>query len=254
MDPQPNEHVKSQQQFRLFEESLPKVSIVGYQMLINELVPLCIRVEKDLRGSDNSKRKSMSVNCGNEDELTGCMKNLEITGKQFEAAHKLIQQFQDADSATHSCVYLRLSQIGYQIGVKLTELLIFSNNPSLNSDSMSFLAVVKFICRDVWLQLYAKQINNLKTNHRGTFYLFDYEYQPIQQFSLEGELSQKELKLMEPYLEMPCGVIRGVLASFGFKDDQVSVSVSFVDLPSDKKVVSGKFPKGVNFNVQMLTK
>ena len=38
------------------------------------------------------------------------------------------------------------------------------------------LEVVKFLCQDVWRQLFRKQIDGLKTNHRGVFVLTDNDF------------------------------------------------------------------------------
>ncbi|AMD19708.1 HCL443Cp [Eremothecium sinecaudum] len=234
-----DDYAKRQQQFKLFQESLPKVNVVAYEMLLDEIVPLCMRVEKDLK--DDS------------DVLKG-FEGLDLADMKIASSHKLIEELQKADTETRDSVYLRLNGIGFNIGVKLTELLIFSNNPNLHFDSMDLLAVMKFICREVWIQVYGKQINNLKTNHRGTFYLFDYEFPPIQHMSLEGEASQVELDMVKPYLQIPCGLIRGVLASLGFEGEAVTVGVSYVDLPSDRLPLSIMFPRGVSFNVHVANK
>ena len=42
------EQEKKQQQFRLFQESLPKVSQLAFQMLLNEIVPQAMAVENEL--------------------------------------------------------------------------------------------------------------------------------------------------------------------------------------------------------------
>ena len=35
------------------------------------------------------------------------------------------------------------------------------------------LELVKFVCKDVWVALFDKQIDNLRTNHRGVYVLYD---------------------------------------------------------------------------------
>ncbi|AET40179.1 Trs33p Ecym_5425 [Eremothecium cymbalariae DBVPG len=256
-EPQLDEHTKLQHQFKLFQESLPKVSIVAYQLLLNELVPLSVSIENNIQDMTSSievsdEDTSTETETETECELSEQLERMKIEEAALQPSHKLIQELYEANDSKRDHIYERLSQIGFQIGSKLTELLIYNNNPNLHFESMDLLAVMKFICRDVWKQLFGKQIDNLKTNHRGTFYLFDYDYQPIQDFSLDGEISEKELQMVEPYLEIPCGIIKGILASLGFKgDDQVDVTVSFVDIPKDRVVSPNQFSKGINFNVQV---
>lgn len=48
------------------------------------------------------------------------------------------------------------------------------------------LEAVKFICKDVWIALYDKQIDNLRTNHRGVYVLHDNGFRPVGRMSGEG--------------------------------------------------------------------
>lgn len=47
------------------------------------------------------------------------------------------------------------------------------------------LDAIKFICKDLWILLYRKQIDNLKTNHRGVFVLTDQRFQPLSRMSVD---------------------------------------------------------------------
>lgn len=117
---------------------------------------------------------------------------------------------------------------------------------------MDLLTIMKFVCRDVWKQLFGKQIDNLKTNHRGTFYLLDYNYRPIESFSLDADNLDREKALIEPYLEIPCGVIEGVLASLGFqKEGQVECQATIVAAPDSRPASLGTVPKAISFSVQV---
>lgn len=49
------------------------------------------------------------------------------------------------------------------------------------------LEAVKFICKDVWIALYDKQIDNLRTNHRGVYVLVDNAFKPLARVSGAGE-------------------------------------------------------------------
>lgn len=45
------------------------------------------------------------------------------------------------------------------------------------------LEVVKFVCKDLWIALYDKQIDNLRTNHRGAYVLLDNSFKPLSRVS-----------------------------------------------------------------------
>ncbi|SCW02427.1 LAFE_0F06194g1_1 [Lachancea fermentati] len=243
------EQQRAQLQFQLFQESLPKVSTSVFRMLLNEMVPLSVAVEDKVGENPGGQHETSSKN----DLEEAIASNLSLKPCIDPPSHKLIAEYAVADEDKRLRIKARLNSMGLQIGKKLSELLIFSNNPNLNFKDMDLLTVMKFICRDVWRQMFGKQIDNLKTNHRGTFYLFDYDYRPIQCLALDGDVSDLELNMIDPYLEIPCGIIKGVLLSLGFDaKDQVSCEATVVDLPDTKTGELGSFPKGISFNVQVL--
>lgn len=45
------------------------------------------------------------------------------------------------------------------------------------------LDTVKFICKDFWVALYKKQIDNLRTNHQGTYVLQDNSFKFLSKIS-----------------------------------------------------------------------
>ncbi|CAR26705.1 ZYRO0B16192p [Zygosaccharomyces rouxii] len=240
------EQQKLQHQLQIFQNSLPKVSQTAYMMLLNECVPLSMAVERK-RGDCNSK---LDRNCDDEVSQAGeQLQKIHVSPPLDPPSHQLCRELYEADEEKHNRVLDRLRNIGFEIGNKITELLVFSNNPNLQFKDMDLLSVMKFICRDVWRQMFNKQIDNLKTNHRGTFYLFDYDYQPIQSFALDSESSEKELQMVKPFLEIAVGVIKGVLASIGHAPEDVICLASYVDRPDEKPKAS--FTKGVSFHVQI---
>ncbi|EJS41718.1 trs33p [Saccharomyces arboricola H-6] len=242
------EQQKAQQQYQIFENSLPKISHSAYQLLLNEVVPLAMGIEKQLSGGIISSDSNVTSENGN---ISSMIKRLKIEHHTVDVmcSHNLVHELYNAEEEERERVLARLRNIGFQIGSKLSELLIFSNNPNLKFKEMDLLLIMKFICRDVWKQIFGKQIDNLKTNHRGTFYLLDYDYRPIQSFSLDDDAKDEELKMIEPFLEIPVGIIRGVLSSLGYSSEEVICLASFIDRPTDKPKTT--FPKGVSFHVQV---
>lgn len=49
------------------------------------------------------------------------------------------------------------------------------------------LDAIKFLCKDLWLIVFKKQIDNLKTNHRGVYVLTDNRFTPLGKMSLERD-------------------------------------------------------------------
>ncbi|KAK4535138.1 hypothetical protein CDCA_CDCA04G1163 [Cyanidium caldarium] len=65
----------------------------------------------------------------------------------------------------------RIESIGFRVGERLAERCLL--HAITLSDRVIELDAVKFVCKDVWQALFGKQVDNLKTNHKGVFVLFD---------------------------------------------------------------------------------
>lgn len=48
------------------------------------------------------------------------------------------------------------------------------------------LDVIKFVCKDLWTLVFRKQVDNLKTNHRGVYVLTDNNFRPFSRMSAEA--------------------------------------------------------------------
>jgi len=58
-------------------------------------------------------------------------------------------------------VYFRLEKLGFRVGLGLSER--FSRDRPRLTDNLD---MIKFLCKDIWMIVFKKQIDNLKTNHR----------------------------------------------------------------------------------------
>lgn len=121
-----------------------------------------------------------------------------------------------ADDDQSDEVGFRVEQYGYRVGSALAHILT-RDRPPLTSE----LDIMKFICKDLWINLYKKQMDNLKTNHRDTYVLIDGAFPPGLRMSTDLG-PQKTVELAAPYLWFPAGTIRGFLAGMG-----VAASVAF---------------------------
>ncbi|KAI0993027.1 hypothetical protein K3495_g15157 [Podosphaera aphanis] len=105
-------------------------------------------------------------------------------------------------------VFLRLEALGYRVGQGLVER--FSRERPRFTDTLD---VIKFICKDLWIILFRKQLDNLKTNHRGVYVLTDNSFRPFTRMSTEP--GGQAIVRAQPFLWFPCGIIRGALANMG---------------------------------------
>ncbi|XP_057961041.1 uncharacterized protein LOC131153037 [Malania oleifera] len=137
----------------------------------------------------------------------------------------------------------RIEAIGYQVGHQLSER--YTMERPRFSDHLE---AIKFICKDFWSELFKKQIDNLKTNHRGTFVLQDNKFRWLARMSVDastenGGLSHdsslaagesKAAQAMSLHLYFPCGIIRGALSNLGIP---CAVSADISNLPACSFVV-----------------
>ncbi|GAA6003484.1 Trs33p, partial [Rhodotorula paludigena] len=91
------------------------------------------------------------------------------------------------------------------------------------------LELVKFVCKDVWTAMYDKQVDNLRTNHRGVFVVVDHSLRPLRGVATGGggggggggaedkEEEREAQRWVRFVLAFPAGVIRGALANLGLQ-------------------------------------
>ncbi|KAJ4719563.1 trafficking protein particle complex subunit 6B [Melia azedarach] len=135
----------------------------------------------------------------------------------------------------------RIEAIGYQVGHQLSER--YTMERPRFSDHLE---AIKFICKDFWSEVFKKQIDNLKTNHRGTFVLQDNRFRWLSRISIDPSLESAEsqdsstpaeskaAQASSMHLYFPCGIIRGALSNLGIP---CAVSADISNLPACSFVV-----------------
>ncbi|KAM9909846.1 hypothetical protein OXX69_005043 [Metschnikowia pulcherrima] len=203
-------------------ESQTYVNNVCFNLLLQEIVPASVRVTQKLAETENGEFTRDS------DAQTRI--NTQLSDIVDDTPGKVA--IFDSESLNSEDVQLRVEGYGYDLGLRLTEVLMYK--AATKSKIVDVLEIMKFICRDVWRCLYGKQMDNLRTNHRGTFVLIDNKYKVTAGFSSENGKADVVAKA-RTYTYLPCGIIRGILSSFGI-DAYVSADNS-------------QFP-AVSFNIQ----
>ncbi|TNN41757.1 Trafficking protein particle complex subunit 6B [Liparis tanakae] len=139
--------------------------------------------------------------------------HMEIVSHIYREQQSSKEEMDHKDRAV--CVSV-LESMGFRVGQGLIE--------RLTRDSPSFkdeLDVMKFVCKDFWTKVFKRQIDNLRTNHQGTYVLQD------NTFSLLTQLSngKQYLDQAPKYLAFSCGIVRGALSNLGL-DSVVTAEVS----------------------------
>lgn len=137
----------------------------------------------------------------------------------------------------------KMERMGYSVGFRLCERLsqnrIFSaggKDPASIAASAQ-LEAVKFLCKEIWIEVFRKQIDKLQTNHRGVFVLKDMKLKWLEGLPVNREKSRITAIQM---LAFPCGIVRGALANLG-----IPAVVSCDFLPD------GQNTAACSFNVKM---
>eukprot|EP01027_Heterolobosea_sp_BB2_P008903 GEZU01013192.1.p1 GENE.GEZU01013192.1~~GEZU01013192.1.p1 ORF type:complete len:142 (-),score=2.59 GEZU01013192.1:138-563(-) len=103
----------------------------------------------------------------------------------------------------------------------------FGQNARYTRDKPRFsgdLEVIKFLCKEFWMDTFKRQIDNLKTNHRGTFVLTDSKFRWLSRIS--AQTIDETQEAAAPFIIFPTGIIRGALSVLGV-NAMVSAEVEF---------------------------
>ncbi|TFK68421.1 transport protein particle component [Pluteus cervinus] len=130
-------------------------------------------------------------------------------------------------------VRARLEAIGVHVGSNIAERLC--KDRSLFPETLD---AVKFVCKDIWTTCWDKQVDNLRTNHRGVYVLQDNSFKPISRLS-SWEGRADAIRKAKIYVAMPAGIIKGALLRMGY---QAVVVPEVTSLPQCTFQV--KLPKG----------
>ncbi|KAL7788148.1 transport protein particle component [Trichoderma afarasin] len=197
------------------------LSSSSLDFLLIELVPLAQRVtsQRDFPSSSSSAATQ------NPDGVTSSSHHHHRKSDSAAAAHHppAADSLKKIDDEEHlDAVHLRLESQGYRVGQGLVER--FSRDRPRFNDTLD---VIKFLCKDLWSLVFGKNIDNLKTNHRGVYVLTDNAFRPFSRMSTETG-SQAVLRA-QPFLWFPCGIIRGALAALGIS---ATVQAEVNELPA----------------------
>ncbi|XP_029781213.1 trafficking protein particle complex subunit 6A isoform X1 [Suricata suricatta] len=89
------------------------------------------------------------------------------------------------------------------------------------------LDVLKFLCKDLWVAVFQKQMDSLRANHQGTYVLQDNSFPLLIRMASGLQYLEEAPK----FLAFTCGLLRGTLSTLGIKS---LVTASVASLPTCK--------------------
>ncbi|CAI5449965.1 unnamed protein product [Caenorhabditis angaria] len=122
----------------------------------------------------------------------------------------------------HTNAETKLETIGFRVGRSLVEK-VARDSPKLVTE----LEIVKFICKEFWVSVFGKQVDNLRTNHQGVYVVQDSRFTTLRTFP-EGTQFIKDSAY---FLALPCGLIRGALSALNIR---AIVTPTVESLPATK--------------------
>ncbi|KAI0554211.1 BET3 family protein [Xylaria curta] len=206
-----------------YNASDPTATFMGtscLDFLLIELVPMAYRLTNELEGAsdgDNTGSGSKSA------EETGSVSTSAGTISTAPGASSATGRKSKLDEdEEREAVFFRLEGLGYRVGLGLVER--FSRDRPRFTDTLD---AIKFVCKDLWMLVFKKQVDNLKTNHRGVYVLTDHAFRPLSRMSTDA--GGQALARAQPFLWFPCGILRGALAAMGIS---ATVQAETSELPS----------------------
>lgn len=90
------------------------------------------------------------------------------------------------------------------------------------------LDVLKFLCKDFWIAIWDKQVDGLRTNHRGVYVLSDHAFKPLQRLSGHNSNDPSDTTSQQYFAKMQLphsvGLLRGALSRLGVNATVVAES------------------------------
>lgn len=131
----------------------------------------------------------------------------------FDYLHMSIVEYYNNENETDAeSSSLYLSQIGYRVGYSLSERLS-KENPRYRDE----LDTVKYLCKELWICLFKKQVDNLRTNHQGVYVIHDGRFRLLQQTLLTMNKPIDNInRLHGLYVSYSTGLIKGILTNMGY--------------------------------------
>ncbi|KAI1212991.1 transport protein particle component [Annulohypoxylon truncatum] len=179
-----------------FNASDPNASFLStscLDFLMIELVPMTYRVANELDAAASASSPLTDGEGGRSNS----------NGADTAAGSHRLDEDEERDA-----VFFRLDGLGYRVGLGLVER--FSRDRPRFNDTLD---AIKFVCKDLWMLVFKKQVDNLKTNHRGVYVLTDNAFRPLSRMSADP--GGQAVVRAQPFLWFPCGVVRGALAAMG---------------------------------------
>ena len=208
--------------------SSTQIDYTVYQLLLHEIIDTLrhskLRADKrrrnhelklqSLQQIENSLPKLNLEESGNQD-IMGNEEQEEQEEEQQQTC-SIFTQEGEQNFYSNEMFNETLKAVGYNVGYRIVEK-VFSRKilpriPQVTQEKME-IELMKLICKDLWEELFGKQANRLRTDHKGVFVLQDNEFKWLEHYHSDNDATRQAIALA---LNFPCGVLKGALDALGF--------------------------------------
>lgn len=204
------------------DDTTPKVTRMvnnnAIEFLLPEMVNTLVATTLDARRI--SERIELGLGLGEETEAAST-DGMDTGWQELSEDNEMMEQ-----------VYVKLETVGFRVGKRLAER--FAPTDRRLSEMLD---IVKFICKEIWMLLFNRQVDNLKTNHKGIYVLQDNKFKWFLRMSGNNG-GAAAAQRAQPYIWLPCGIIRGILGSFGVRSVVVAETLGLPQCTFQIKVVT----------------
>ena len=172
------------------------------------------------------------MNLGSPESVPFELLHLELVSQIIHKQDKVINTTTDAiNTMSDSTATSNLELLGYNAGYK--------DLPNILPNFKDELDLLKFIFNDFWVAVFRsvldfkyldqcvyfrKQIDFLRTNHKGVYILQDNSFK----FLTKASQDRQHLEASPKFVVFTCGSVRGSLANLGmYKPDRILDCISF---------------------------
>lgn len=148
----------------------------------------------------------LAMNLGSPELVPFELLHLELVSQIIHNQDKNINTSDTSITHSDSTATSNLELLGYNAGYRLIERLA-KDYPKFKDE----LDLLKFICKDFWVAVFRKQIDNLRTNHQGVYVLQDNSFK----FLSKASQDRQYLEASPKFVAFTCGLVRGSLANLG---------------------------------------
>lgn len=144
----------------------------------------------------------------NQGKISECVALLLIS-EMVHTVDSTVAKHSHGDETDVLAAHLKLEAIGFDVGFRFIERVAEARLMPTEP-----LEAIKFLCKDLWQEVYGKPIDKLQTNHKGVFVLKDAAFKWTSRHSSKNEAALKQSQIKA--LKFPSGLLRGALSNLGY--------------------------------------